>query len=158
MYPKRLFRGPSTNDMKSRMVLATPGPLLTPPPSSSPLKTPFRSYSAQIAPEKPVGKAWVDELLKDFEDKEAAAPVAALGSPSSLRFVALRRPRPCAPATPDDVSSSSYWSMMMMSHHHRCRRRTRTRATKGYPEYDDDVSSSSYSALWPRVSISKKYV
>jgi hypothetical protein len=32
---------------KSRMVLATPGPLLTPPPSSSPPKTPHRSYSAQ---------------------------------------------------------------------------------------------------------------
>ena len=30
------------------MVLAAPGPLLTPPPSSSPPKTPFRSYSAQI--------------------------------------------------------------------------------------------------------------
>ncbi len=30
------------------MVLAAPGPLLTPPPSSSFLKTPFRSYSAQI--------------------------------------------------------------------------------------------------------------
>ena len=28
------------------MVLAAPGPLLTPPPSSSPPKTPFRSYSA----------------------------------------------------------------------------------------------------------------
>jgi hypothetical protein len=34
--------------IKSRMVLAAPGPLLTPPPSSSPPKTPFRSYSAQI--------------------------------------------------------------------------------------------------------------
>ncbi len=33
---------------KSRMVLAAPGPLLTPPPSSSPPKTPFRSYSTQI--------------------------------------------------------------------------------------------------------------
>ena len=33
---------------KSRMVLATPGLLLTPPPSSSPPKTPTRSYSAQI--------------------------------------------------------------------------------------------------------------
>jgi hypothetical protein len=32
---------------KSRMVLAAPGPLLTPPPSSSPPKTPHRSYSAQ---------------------------------------------------------------------------------------------------------------
>ena len=32
---------------KSRMVLAAPGPLLTPPPSSSPPKTPYRSYSAQ---------------------------------------------------------------------------------------------------------------
>jgi hypothetical protein len=30
------------------MVLATPGLLLTPPPSSSPPKTPHRSYSAQI--------------------------------------------------------------------------------------------------------------
>jgi hypothetical protein len=30
------------------MVLAAPDPLLTPPPSSSPPKTPFRSYSAQI--------------------------------------------------------------------------------------------------------------
>ena len=30
------------------MVLAAPGPLLTPTPSSSPPKTPFRSYSAQI--------------------------------------------------------------------------------------------------------------
>jgi hypothetical protein len=29
------------------MVLAAPGPLLTPPPSSSPPKTPYRSYSAQ---------------------------------------------------------------------------------------------------------------
>ena len=29
------------------MVLAAPGPLLTPPPSSSPPKTPIRSYSAQ---------------------------------------------------------------------------------------------------------------
>ncbi len=29
------------------MVLAAPGPLLTPPPSSSPPKTPHRSYSAQ---------------------------------------------------------------------------------------------------------------
>jgi len=29
------------------MVLAVPGPLLTPPPSPSPLKTPHRSYSAQ---------------------------------------------------------------------------------------------------------------
>jgi tetratricopeptide (TPR) repeat protein len=28
------------------MVLAAPGPLLTPPPSSSPPKTPHRSYSA----------------------------------------------------------------------------------------------------------------
>ena len=32
---------------KSRMVLADPGPLLTPPPSSSPTKTPHLSYSAQ---------------------------------------------------------------------------------------------------------------
>ena len=32
---------------KRRMVLAAPGPLLTPPPSSSPPKTPVRSYSAQ---------------------------------------------------------------------------------------------------------------
>jgi len=32
---------------KSRMVLADPGPLLTPPPSSSPPKTPHRSYSDQ---------------------------------------------------------------------------------------------------------------
>ena len=47
-YHTRLFRGPSTNDMKSRMVLAAPGPLLTPPPSSPPPKTPHRSYSAQI--------------------------------------------------------------------------------------------------------------
>jgi hypothetical protein len=30
------------------MVLAAPGPLLTPPPSSFPPKTPFQSYSAQI--------------------------------------------------------------------------------------------------------------
>ncbi len=30
------------------MVLAAPVPLLTPPPSSSPPKTPFRSYSAQL--------------------------------------------------------------------------------------------------------------
>jgi hypothetical protein len=30
------------------MVLTAPGPLLTPPPSSSPPKTPFRSFSAQI--------------------------------------------------------------------------------------------------------------
>ena len=30
------------------MVLAAPGPLLTPPPSSSPPKTPYLSYSAQI--------------------------------------------------------------------------------------------------------------
>jgi hypothetical protein len=30
------------------MVLADPGLLLTPPPSSSPSKTPHRSYSAQI--------------------------------------------------------------------------------------------------------------
>ncbi len=49
IYPKgtshhtRLFRGTSTNDMKSRMVLAAPGPLLTPPSSSSPQKTPNRS-------------------------------------------------------------------------------------------------------------------
>ena len=34
-YHTRLFRGPSTNGMKSRMVLAAPDPLLTPPPSSS---------------------------------------------------------------------------------------------------------------------------
>ena len=33
---------------KSRMVLAAPGLLLIPPPSSSPSKTPIRSYSAQI--------------------------------------------------------------------------------------------------------------
>jgi hypothetical protein len=32
---------------KSRMVLAAPGQLLTPPPSSSPPKTPYRSYSDQ---------------------------------------------------------------------------------------------------------------
>ena len=32
------------------MVLASPGPLLTPPPSSSPPKTPFRSYSATTPP------------------------------------------------------------------------------------------------------------
>ena len=36
----------------SRMVLASPGPPLTPPPSSSPPKTPFRSYSAQMS--------WID--------------------------------------------------------------------------------------------------
>ena len=38
-YHKRLFRGPATDDIiigRSRMVLASPGPLLTPPPSSSP--------------------------------------------------------------------------------------------------------------------------
>ena len=49
-YHKRLFRGPNTNDMKSRMVLASPGPLLTPRPSSSPPKTPFRYYSAITPP------------------------------------------------------------------------------------------------------------
>jgi hypothetical protein len=32
------------------MLLASPGPLLTPPPSSFPLKTPIRSYSAQTPP------------------------------------------------------------------------------------------------------------
>ncbi len=32
------------------MVLASPGPLLTPPPSSSPPKTPIRSYSAKTPP------------------------------------------------------------------------------------------------------------
>jgi len=32
------------------MVLACPGPLLTPPPSSSPPKTPTRSYSTQTPP------------------------------------------------------------------------------------------------------------
>jgi hypothetical protein len=32
------------------MVLASPGPLLTPPPSSSPPKTPFRSYSVITPP------------------------------------------------------------------------------------------------------------
>ncbi len=32
------------------MVLASPGPLLTPPPSSSPTKTPFLSYSATTPP------------------------------------------------------------------------------------------------------------
>jgi len=32
------------------MVLASPGPLLTPPPSSSPPKTPFRSYSDTTPP------------------------------------------------------------------------------------------------------------
>jgi hypothetical protein len=32
---------------KRRMVLADPGPLLTPPPSSSPPKTPYWSYSTQ---------------------------------------------------------------------------------------------------------------
>ena len=32
------------------MVLDSPGPLLTPPPSSSPPKTPIRSYSAQTPP------------------------------------------------------------------------------------------------------------
>jgi hypothetical protein len=47
-YHTRLFRGPSTNGMKSRMVLAAPGPLLTPFPSSSPPRTPHWSYSAQI--------------------------------------------------------------------------------------------------------------
>jgi hypothetical protein len=31
------------------MVLAAPGPRLTPPPSSSPPKTPHRSYSAQAS-------------------------------------------------------------------------------------------------------------
>ncbi len=34
--------------LKSRMVLAAPGPLLTPPPSSSPAKTPHRSYKPQV--------------------------------------------------------------------------------------------------------------
>jgi hypothetical protein len=33
---------------KSRMVLAAPGPLLTPPPSSSPPKTPHRSYESSL--------------------------------------------------------------------------------------------------------------
>jgi hypothetical protein len=33
---------------KRRMVLAAPGPLLTPPPSSFPPKTPIRSHTAQI--------------------------------------------------------------------------------------------------------------
>ncbi len=32
------------------MVLASPGPLLTPPPSSFPPKTPFRSYPTQLHP------------------------------------------------------------------------------------------------------------
>ena len=36
--------------MKSRMVLASPGPVLTPPPSSSPPKTPHRSCSARTPP------------------------------------------------------------------------------------------------------------
>jgi hypothetical protein len=49
-YHKRLFGGPNTNDMKSRMVLASPGPLLTPRPSSSPPKTLHRSYSAITPP------------------------------------------------------------------------------------------------------------
>jgi hypothetical protein len=35
---------------RRRMVLASPGPLLTPLPSSSPPKTPFRSYSATTPP------------------------------------------------------------------------------------------------------------
>jgi hypothetical protein len=38
-YHTRLFRGPRTMIWKSRMVLAAPGPLLTPPPSSFPPKT-----------------------------------------------------------------------------------------------------------------------
>jgi hypothetical protein len=42
----RLFSGPSTNDMKKYVFLAAPGPFFTPPPSSSPPKTPHRS--AQI--------------------------------------------------------------------------------------------------------------
>ncbi len=46
-YHTRLFGGPNTNGMKSGMVLAAPGPLLTPPPSSSPPKTPHWSYSTQ---------------------------------------------------------------------------------------------------------------
>ena len=48
-YHKRLFRGPDIIIRRSRMVLASPGPLLTPPSSSSPPKTPFQSYSG-IAP------------------------------------------------------------------------------------------------------------
>jgi len=36
--------------LRNRMVLASPGPLLTPPPSSSPPKTPFRSYSVITPP------------------------------------------------------------------------------------------------------------
>ncbi len=41
---------PSLMIWRSRMVLGSPGPLLTPPPASSPPKTPFRSYSDTTPP------------------------------------------------------------------------------------------------------------
>jgi hypothetical protein len=44
---KRLFRGPSTNDTKKQDGPSRSWPTPHTPPSSSPPKTPYRSYSAQ---------------------------------------------------------------------------------------------------------------
>jgi hypothetical protein len=62
------------------MVLASPGQLLTPSPSSSPPKTPIRSYSAQTPPRIVAAKASALRINLNIQGCSVVAP--SLHAPS----------------------------------------------------------------------------
>jgi len=94
------------------MVLASPGPLLTPLPSSSPPKPPIQSYSAQTPPRNG-GENWLPSQFKQpplasspldssvrprcRPDRRASRPPAA--RPRSPRWAT----QPCAAGRPGPV-------------------------------------------------------
>ena len=81
------------------MVLAAPGPLLTPPPSSFPPKTPHRSYSAQIRSQNEEK----NHAPKPYLALQIRERVLFIGTQFSILYTSMYSPAEAATLIPKTV-------------------------------------------------------